>query len=177
MRTLGLYYSVVSRNYDKAIETYETLVEKYPADDTAHNGLAVQYFYALDFQKAQEQGSVLLDLYPNSVMGRSNFALYAMYASDFDRAVAEAAEVDLAVAAAVASGAATAGPGIRAAARALGLEFVPLAHERYDLVIPREHYESELLQPLLALLQDPAFREAVGQMPGYDVSVMGEVRG
>ncbi len=93
LRTLGLYYSLVSRNFDKAIETYETLVEKYPADDTAHNGLAVQYFYALDFQKAQEQGSVLLDIYPNSVMGRSNYALYAMYASNFDKAVAEAAEV------------------------------------------------------------------------------------
>ncbi len=93
LRTLGLYYSLVTRNYAKAIETYETLVEKFPADDTAHNGLAVQYFYALDFDKAREQGSVLLDIYPNSVMGRSNYALYAMYATDFDTAVAEAAKV------------------------------------------------------------------------------------
>lgn len=82
----------------------------------------------------------------------------------------------LAVAAAVASGTADAGPGIRAAARALQLEFVPLAHERYELVIPREHYESELLQPLLELLHDAAFRNAVSALPGYDVSIMGEVR-
>lgn len=93
LRTLGLYYSIVTRNFDKAIETYETLVEKYPADDTAHNGLAVQYFFTLDFQAAQRQGGVLLDIYPNSVMGRSNYALYAMYASDFEMSVEEAAKV------------------------------------------------------------------------------------
>jgi putative molybdopterin biosynthesis protein len=42
----------------------------------------------------------------------------------------------LAVAAAVKSGAATAGLGILAAARALDLDFAPLFDERYDLVIP-----------------------------------------
>ena len=93
LRTLGLYYSIVTRNYQKSIESYETLVEKYPADDTAHNGLAVQYFYVLDFQSALQEGSVVLDIYPNSVMGRSNYALYAMYASDFETAVAEAEKV------------------------------------------------------------------------------------
>ncbi len=82
----------------------------------------------------------------------------------------------LAVAAAVASGTASAGLGIRAAARALDLDFVPLAHERYDLVMPKAHYESALLQPLLALLEDDGFKTAVSAMPGYDVSVMGQVR-
>jgi putative molybdopterin biosynthesis protein len=82
----------------------------------------------------------------------------------------------LAVAAAVASGAATMGLGIRAAARALELDFVPLAHEQYDLVIPRLHYDSALLQPLLALLQDSEFRDAVAALPGYDVTPMGRVR-
>ncbi len=82
----------------------------------------------------------------------------------------------LAVAAAVASGAATAGLGIHAAAQALGLDFVPLAQEQYDLVIPRHHYESELLRPLLALLEDDRFRREVAAMPGYDVSRMGQVR-
>jgi molybdate-binding protein len=48
----------------------------------------------------------------------------------------------------VKSGAADAGLGILAAARALELDFVPLFDERYDLVIPREHYDSALLQPL-----------------------------
>jgi putative molybdopterin biosynthesis protein len=82
----------------------------------------------------------------------------------------------LAVAAAVSSGTASAGLGIRAAARALELDFVPLAQERYDLVMPKAHYEGELLQPLLALLEDDAFKTAVSAMPGYDVSIMGQVR-
>ncbi len=47
----------------------------------------------------------------------------------------------LAVAAAVASGVADAGLGIRAAARALDLDFVPMAAEQYELVIPAEFYE------------------------------------
>lgn len=93
LRTLGLYYSIVTRNYDKAIETYSSLVEKYPADDSAHNGLAVQYFYTLQFDAALQQGAKLLDIYPSSVMGRSNYALYAMYAGDFETAVTEAAKV------------------------------------------------------------------------------------
>ena len=82
----------------------------------------------------------------------------------------------LAVAAAVASGAADAGLGIRAAARALNLDFVPLAHEAYELVIPRHHYESELLAPLLSLLHDEEFRAAVAAMPGYDLTHMGDIR-
>jgi len=82
----------------------------------------------------------------------------------------------LAVAAAVASGTADAGLGIRAAARALELDFVPLANERYDLVMPQIHYESDLLRPLLDLLHDAEFRTAVAAMPGYDITLMGEVQ-
>ncbi len=82
----------------------------------------------------------------------------------------------LAVAAAIASGAADAGLGIQAAARALRLDFVPLAHEPYELAIPQAVYEGETLRPLLTLLADDAFRAAVAAMPGYDTSVMGRTR-
>ncbi|MCA9996618.1 MAG: molybdopterin biosynthesis protein, partial [Anaerolineales bacterium] len=82
----------------------------------------------------------------------------------------------LAVAAAVSSGVADAGLGIQAAARALNLGFVPLAHEQYELVIPLVYYESEQLKPLLDLLHDGEVRTAVSALPGYDVSVMGQVR-
>lgn len=81
----------------------------------------------------------------------------------------------LAVAAAVASGVADCGLGIRAAARALELDFFPVEWERYDLVIPKEYYESALLEPLLALLKDDRFRAAVSELPGYDPSVMGQI--
>jgi tetratricopeptide (TPR) repeat protein len=90
LRTLGMYYWGVTRNYQKAIETYETLVEKYPADSVGHNNLAVQYLLTLDFQNARREGQIALDIYPNDTLTRSNYALYAMYASDFDSAVAAA---------------------------------------------------------------------------------------
>ena len=79
----------------------------------------------------------------------------------------------LAVAAAVSSGRADCGLGIAAAAQALDLDFIPLFQERYDLVIPRSFAETDLLAPLFGLLTDRRFREAVSQLPGYDVSIMG----
>jgi putative molybdopterin biosynthesis protein len=81
----------------------------------------------------------------------------------------------LGVAAAIASGRADCGMGIAAAAQALDLEFIPLFQERYDLVIPKQFAEGDLLAPLFGLLADRRFREAVSQLPGYDVSVMGTV--
>src|SRR5260370_1279382 len=81
----------------------------------------------------------------------------------------------LAVAAAVASGMADCGLGIAAAAAALDLEFVPLFKERYDLVIPQEHYRAPLLAPLLELLSDDRFQREVAAMPGYDIRHIGQV--
>ena len=81
----------------------------------------------------------------------------------------------LSVAAAVATGRADCGLGIPAAAQALGLDFVPLFWERYDLVVPREHAESKLLQPLWNVLTQDAFRQAVMRLPGYNVDGMGRL--
>ncbi len=82
-----------------------------------------------------------------------------------------------AVAAAVAGGDADCGLGIQAAAHAQNLDFIPLFSERYDLVIPVEHYASELLAPLLALLRKPtpAFLRSVAALGGYETSRMGQV--
>lgn len=81
----------------------------------------------------------------------------------------------LAVAAAVSSKRADCGLGIAAAAAALDLDFIPLFEEQYDLVIPREYYRSSLLEPLLSVLADPEFRKMVAELPGYNVSRMGEI--
>ena len=93
LRTQGMYYWGVTRNTQKAIETYETLVEKYPADHVGHNNLAVQYFLALDFDSALQQGGLAVEIYPGNPVPRSNYALYAMYSSDFATAIAEATKV------------------------------------------------------------------------------------
>lgn len=81
----------------------------------------------------------------------------------------------LGVAAAIASGRADCGLGISAAAQALDLDFTPLFQERYDLVIPKQFVDDNLLAPLLGLLSDRRFREAIARLPGYDVSVMGKI--
>jgi molybdopterin molybdotransferase/putative molybdopterin biosynthesis protein len=79
----------------------------------------------------------------------------------------------LAVAAAVAADRADCGLGVLAAARAFGLDFVPVTKEPYDLVLVRAELESELLAPLWALLDSPAFRAEVDALGGYDTSEMG----
>ena len=80
-----------------------------------------------------------------------------------------------AVAAAIATGAADAGPGLRATAVAWGLEFIPLGEERYDLVIPRTELESPRLKPLLSALHSAEFRQAGASLAGYDLSRAGQV--
>jgi len=82
----------------------------------------------------------------------------------------------MAVAAAVASGAADTGLAVLSAAQALGLDFVPVAQERYDLAIPQEHYDTPMLQALLRIVrEDREFREQITAMGGYDVSGMGTI--
>ena len=81
----------------------------------------------------------------------------------------------LSVAAAVQSGSADCGLGILAAARALNMDFIPLFEEQYQLIIPTEHYESDLLAPLLDIIRGEHFQSAVAALGGYDVSQMGEL--
>ncbi len=81
----------------------------------------------------------------------------------------------LAVAAAVASGRADCGLGIEAAARSLGLAFLPLFQERYDLVVPAEHFDSEHVEPVLQVAKQPEFAQAINKLPGYDTSRLGEL--
>jgi putative molybdopterin biosynthesis protein len=81
----------------------------------------------------------------------------------------------LTVAAAVASGRADCGLGVRGAATALDLDFIPLFDERYDLVIPQVFFEAQLLEPLIGLLNDPSFQELVDEIPGYRASRMGQI--
>jgi molybdate-binding protein/DNA-binding transcriptional regulator YhcF (GntR family) len=82
----------------------------------------------------------------------------------------------LAVAGAVAGGAADAGLGIRAAARALGLDFVPLARERYELAVYPATRERPAVRAMLAALRSRAFVAAVEALAGYDTRETGRIR-
>lgn len=92
-RTLGLYYVAVAGDYQKAVESYQTLVEKYPADNTGHNNLAISYYFMLDFKKAMESAGKGLAIYPSNKTVKSNYALFAMLAGEFDLAVKHAEEL------------------------------------------------------------------------------------
>jgi putative molybdopterin biosynthesis protein len=79
----------------------------------------------------------------------------------------------LAVAAAIAAGRGDAGLGITAAARAFGLDLVPVTWEPYDLVVTPGALGSPLLEPLWALLQSDQFQAAVTGLGGYSAKEMG----
>ena len=79
----------------------------------------------------------------------------------------------LAVAAAVAAGRADAGLGILAAARAFGLDFVPVAQEPYDLVLRADGLTDDRLAPLWALLGRDEFRTEVEALGGYSCTETG----
>ncbi len=82
----------------------------------------------------------------------------------------------MAVASAVLAGAADAGLGILSASTALGLDFVPVAKERYDLAIPAEFLGLPMLKAVLDIIRnDGDFRKAVLALGGYDASDMGKV--
>jgi putative molybdopterin biosynthesis protein len=84
----------------------------------------------------------------------------------------------MAVASAVLTGVADTGLGVLSAANALKLDFVSVANERYDLAIPEDMLNTEMLIALLDVIRnDSEFKEAVLAMGGYDVSQMGEVVG
>jgi putative molybdopterin biosynthesis protein len=79
----------------------------------------------------------------------------------------------MAVAANMLTGTADCGLGIFAAAKALELDFVPLARERYDLVIPRRHMDDNRVQALLRLVRSRGFQSKVASLGGYEVDLAG----
>lgn len=92
-RTLGTYYTVVSLNYDTAIENYQQLVEKFPADGAGINNLSILYIFTAQYDKALVESEKLLQIYPGRTLYRGNHAQYAVYAGDIVTAAADAQKV------------------------------------------------------------------------------------
>ena len=82
----------------------------------------------------------------------------------------------MAVAVAVASGLADCGLGIRSAADALGLAFVPIEREDYDLVLRSDFAASSSGTKLLEVIRSAEFKKAVASLGGYDSSRSGETK-
>ncbi len=81
----------------------------------------------------------------------------------------------VAVAAAVASGLGDVGPGVEAAARQFGLDFVPLVDEDYFLVCLKDALDHPAVAKLRALLAGPDWPQVLRDLPGYTPHRSGEV--
>ena len=80
----------------------------------------------------------------------------------------------MAVASTVASGIADVGLGILPAARAMNLDFIPIAKERYDLIIPTLYFGDKKIQRMIETIRSDEFKKMLFKMGGYDVSRTGE---
>ncbi len=79
----------------------------------------------------------------------------------------------LEVALAIASGVADAGLGLRAAAAALDLDFIPLVWEQYDIALAADALDGA--EPLIAALRAPAIRRRITGLGGYDTERAGAI--
>jgi excisionase family DNA binding protein len=73
------------------------------------------------------------------------------------------------------SGRADVAPAIQAVAGLLGLDFIPLRWERFDLLILRERFFERAIQNFIGLLHEESFRQLAGTYEGYDVSLCGKM--
>ncbi|NNG04133.1 MAG: helix-turn-helix transcriptional regulator [Inquilinus sp.] len=87
-----------------------------------------------------------------------------------------AARTETDAAAAVAANTADATLGLEAMARQFRLRFVPLAEERYDLLVWRRAYFEPPLQALFGFAGTPAFAAHAAELGGYDIGGLGTVR-
>ncbi|KHK03056.1 molybdopterin biosynthesis protein [Desulfovibrio sp. TomC] len=81
----------------------------------------------------------------------------------------------MAVAVNIHTGAADCGLGVYAAAKALGLDFVPLARERYDLVVPTAYLDDPKIRAVFEVVDSAAFKTRVHELGGYETDWTGRV--
>jgi putative molybdopterin biosynthesis protein len=86
------------------------------------------------------------------------------------------ATTHIAVALAVKSGEAEAGLCVYSAAKALGLPFVPVSQERYEIAIRHEHAEDPRVRALIDAIRSERFKEILDRLGGYDTTETGALR-
>ncbi|MCH1626187.1 helix-turn-helix transcriptional regulator [Fredinandcohnia quinoae] len=81
----------------------------------------------------------------------------------------------LSVASAVSTGVADVGVGIEKAAKIVGIDFIPLIKERYDLVILKTPKNEQLIQIVKEILVSSAFQKEIYSLGDYDTSQTGTI--
>ena len=79
------------------------------------------------------------------------------------------------VATAVSNGVADIGVGIEKAAKMVGIDFVPLISERYDLVILKTPDTEPLIKTVKDILTSDQFQEEIHLLRDYDITRTGEI--
>lgn len=81
----------------------------------------------------------------------------------------------MAVAALVKSESSDAGMGIQSAAKAMGLDFVPVGLEQYDFAISQEYLGLEFVKAFIKILKSEEFKEKLLDLGGYTTNNIGEI--
>ena len=81
----------------------------------------------------------------------------------------------MAVAALVQSDSADAGLGIQSAAKAMGLDFIPVGTEQYDFSIPKKYLELDYVRAFISILKSSAFKAKLDELGGYTYENIGDV--
>ncbi|MFB0921441.1 MAG: substrate-binding domain-containing protein, partial [Oscillospiraceae bacterium] len=81
----------------------------------------------------------------------------------------------MAVAALVQSDSADTGMGIQSAAKAMGLDFIPVGTEQYDFAIPQTYLELDYVRAFISILKSSAFKAKLDELGGYTYENIGEV--
>lgn len=79
------------------------------------------------------------------------------------------------VAVTVASGGADAGLGVFSAAKAMGLDFIPVGYEEYDFLVPVKYLEESRIIRFIEILKSKAFTDKLESIGGYELSNPGEI--
>ena len=147
MRDQGL---IIAKNNPKNIKTIKDITRKDILFINRQAGSGTRILF--DFKLKE------LNIKPDDIKGYSNEEVTHMT-----------------VAAAVLSQAADMGLGIYAAAKALKLSFIPVITERYDIIIPEEHFDSSIIKSLIKVIKTDSFKQRVEALGGYDTSQTGNI--
>jgi putative molybdopterin biosynthesis protein len=101
----------------------------------------------------------------------SRARLNAKKISGYDTVVSTHLEVGLRVL----RGAADVGLATRTTAQLLGLDFIPLTRERFDMLVPKDRFFTRGIQVLLGIVGSREFRDRVGTLGGYDLMESGRI--
>jgi putative molybdopterin biosynthesis protein len=141
---------IVAKNNPLAIQNVADLVDKQPR---------------LIMRQAGSGSRILLDhLLEKSGIAETNFNI-----------IDTLARTEMEVGLAISGGRADVGMAVSSVAKQLHLDFIPLAKERFDLVMRRFDYFEPPVQKLLAFCQSDAFNDKAKEFGDYDISGLGRV--